>query len=158
MGLQVGEHLIVEIEPPKHGGMTLALSAGDQRFRDNFTYAIFPFLVPLIGALRVLHEGGYVDEKMRLLLGAPELEIRIFADMGAPDASLCVDLWPDHKRSKFGQPRPLFSLSASRPEIVSAFVTALRKLRDNISDEDFQRETRSLFPITEYDQLMASVE
>jgi hypothetical protein len=147
--------LSVEIAPPKDGGMTLALSSGEQRFSDNFTFAVFPFLTPLLGALRVLQEGGHVDEKIRLLLGAPELEIRIRAEVDELETSLCVDVWPDARRSKFVQPSRLFSFAAPRQEIVFAFVAALRKLS---ASADAESESGSWFPRAEYDRLMATVE
>jgi hypothetical protein len=114
-------------------------------------------LDPLLGALRVIRE-GYLDEKIRLLLGPEELEIRIRAEVGESDATLCVDRWPDARRSKFGQPQRLFSISAPRQEIISAFVVALKKLRASVSDADFAREARSPFPAMEYELLMATVE
>jgi hypothetical protein len=138
--------------------MTLALSAGAQRFRDNFTFKVFPFLSPLVEALRVLQEGRYVDEKITLLLGAPQLEIRIHSEVGDRDASLCVDFWPDSRRSKLTKPPLLFSFSSTRREMVSAFVGALKRLRASASDPVLMQEYGSWFPTAEYERLLAAVE
>lgn len=136
----------------------MALSAGDQHFRDNFTFATSRFLLPLVEAMRLLQEGTFVDEKLWLLLGAPTLDIRIHSEVGDRDASLRVEFWPDSRRSKLTKAPILFAYSSPRREMVLAFVSALRKLRASAGDPALATKYGAWFPLTEYDRLLAVVE
>jgi hypothetical protein len=136
--------------------MTLEFTAGDQHLREDFATHIYPFLEPLLGALRVLRD-GYVDEKIILFLGSPQCELCLRAEVGAPEAVLHIDLWPNHKRSKLTSPQTLFRIQRGRVELIEPFAAAVKKLRAGINDADFAREYGAPFPTSAYDQLLAAL-
>jgi len=144
----------VEMSPPKHGGITLTFSVGDQSFAQNFSTRPFPFLDDLIRAVHGLRH-GYVDAKILLFIGAPECDLHLQAEVGSSTASLRIVLWPEHSRSKFTRTETLFVFEATRSEIFAPFIAALQRLRDSISDSEFLQEYGSPFPKAAYDQLMA---
>lgn len=144
----------VDMSPPKHQGMTLAFSAGDQHFSENFSTKTFPFLDNLIRAIHGLRH-GYVDEKILLFIGAPECELSLQAEVGSNTASLRIVLWRDGGRSRFAKTETLFAIETFRSEIVLAFVAAARRLRDSIDDDTFLREYGAPFPKLAYQQLMS---
>jgi len=133
--------------------MKLRFSSGSQKFEEDITTSAFPFLEQLCGAVRVLHD-GYIDEKIRLLVGAPEYDLCLQAAAGSSQAILSLIFWPDHKRSALSPEYPVFRFEGKRQEIVSPFVAALRSLRLGIGDTDFQREYGAPFPAAEYARLM----
>jgi len=92
------DDLQVEIWPPKNRSMTLRFSSGSQRFEQDFTTSVFPFLEQLCDAVRVLHD-GFIDETIRLLIGAPECDLCLQAAAESSRAVLKVNIWRDHKRS-----------------------------------------------------------
>ncbi|MEQ1783200.1 MAG: hypothetical protein ABMA14_17730 [Hyphomonadaceae bacterium] len=144
----------VEIAPPVHNGMTLQFSSSDQHFRQNFATHIHPFLETLVSALRVLRD-GFVDEKVKLFIGAPECEICLYAEANSQVAKLWIDLWPDFKRSTMKPPRTLFLVEGSRQQIIDPFVAALKKLRAEVNDADFERGYGAAFPVAAYNRLIS---
>jgi hypothetical protein len=149
--------LVVDICPPEHFSMTVELSDGAQRLSQNFATHIHPFLESLIGTLRVLKQGGFVDDAIVLFVGAPECQLHIQADVGSSRADLRVDLWPDGGRSKFAKPETLIGLCASRDEIAASFAVALRQLRSNVSDQAFLEGYGAPFPTRAYDEMMKAM-
>jgi hypothetical protein len=133
--------------------MKLRLSSDSQQFEQDITTSVFPFLEQLCDAVRVLHD-GYIDEKIRLLIGAPEYDLCLQAAAESTQAALRLDFWPDHKRSALSPERSVFSFEGERQEIVSPFVAALRSLRLRISDANFEREYWAPFPAAAYARLM----
>lgn len=83
---------------------------------------------------------GYIDEKIRLLIGAPECDLRLQAVAGSSEAVLSLIFWPDHKRNALSPERPVFRFDGERQEIVLPFVAALGSLRSRMSDANFERE------------------
>lgn len=83
------DDLQVEIWPPKNRSMTLRFSSGSQRFEQDFTTSVFPFLEQLCDAVRVLHD-GFIDETIRLLIGAPECDLCLQAAAESSRAVLKV--------------------------------------------------------------------
>src|SRR5262245_34255214 len=81
----MGDDLQVEISPPKSRGMKLRFSSGSQQFEQDFTTSVYPFLEQLCDAIRVLHY-GFIDEKIRLLIGAPECDLCLQAAAGSSQA------------------------------------------------------------------------
>jgi hypothetical protein len=145
--------LQIEISPPKSRGMKLRFSSGSQQFEDDITTSVFPFLEQLCDALRVLHD-GYIDEKIRLLIGAPECDLHLQAAARSSQAALSLIFWPDHKRCALSPERSVFRFEGERQEIVSPFIAALKSLRLRISDANFEREYGAPFPAAEYARLM----
>jgi hypothetical protein len=133
--------------------MKLRFSSGSQQFEQDFTTSVYPFLEQLCDAIRVLHD-GFIDEKICLLIGAPECNLCLQAAAGSSQAVLKVNLWRDHKRSALSPERSVFRFEGERQEIVAPFVAALRSLRLRISDANFEREYGALFPATAYAKLM----
>jgi len=62
--------------------MRLRFSCSAQQFEADFTTIVFPFLEQLCDAVRVLHD-EYIDEKIRLLIGAPECDLCLQASAGS---------------------------------------------------------------------------
>ncbi|QGZ93335.1 hypothetical protein [Terricaulis silvestris] len=151
----MAELFTVEMSPPVHNGMTLDFRSSDQHFRQNFATHIHPFLERLVSALRVLRD-GFVDEKIRLFIGAPECEICLQAEANSQVARLRLDIWPDFKRSTMKPPKTVFSIEGSRQEIIEPFVTALKKLRAEVGNADFERGYGSAFPDAEYERLTSN--
>jgi len=147
------DDLQVEISPPKSRGMKLRFSSGSQQFEEDFTTSVYPFLEQLCDAIRVLHD-GFIDERIRLLIGAPECELGLQAAAESSQAVLKIDLWPDRKRSALVPEPTLFRFEGERQDIVSPFVAALRNLRVRISDANFEREYGAPFPAAAYAKLM----
>ena len=149
----MGHDLQVEISPPKSREMKLRFSFGSQQFEESFTTSVYPFLEQLCHAIRVLHD-GFIDEKIRLLIGAPECELCLQAAAGSSQAVLKINLWPGSKRSALSPERSVFRFEGGRKDIVSPFVAALRNLRASISDANFEREYGAPFPAAAYSKLM----
>lgn len=149
----MGDDLQVEISSPKSRWMRLRFASGSQQFEESFTTSVYPFLEQLCGAIRVLHD-GYIDERIRLLIGAPECELCLQAAATSSLAVLKMDLWPDHKRSALSPERSVFRFEGGRKDIVSPMVAALRNLRISISDANFEREYGAPFPAAAYAKLM----
>jgi hypothetical protein len=145
--------LRVEISPPISRWMALRLSSGSQQFGEDFATSVFPFLEQLCDAIRVLHD-GYIDETIRLLIGAPECELRLQAEANSPQAVLKINLWPDSRRSALVAEPTVFRFNGQRQSIVLPFVAALKNLRAKISDTDFEREYGGAFPTAAYAKLM----
>jgi hypothetical protein len=133
--------------------MKLRFSSGSQRFEQDFTTSVYPFLEQLCDAIRVLHD-GFIDEKIRLLIGAPECELCLQAAAESSRAILKVNVWRDYKRSALSPECSVFRFEGERQEIVSPFVTALRRLRLRISDASFEPEYGAPFPAAAYAKLM----
>jgi hypothetical protein len=149
--------IAVEIGRPHAQWMTLAFSSANQEFREEISSRISPFLQQLIGALRVLRDGGYVGESIWLLLEPEECELQIRAEANSPIVELRVEKWPDHRRSSLSPPRrTVFSVQGPREKLISPFVEALRRLRTTVGDAEFEREYGSPFPKTEFDRLAGS--
>jgi len=147
------DDLKIEISPPKSRGIKLRFSSGSQQFEEDITTSVYPFLEQLCDAVRVLHD-GYMDEKIRLLIGAPECDLCLRAAAGSSQAVLSLSFWPDHKRSALSPERSVFRFEGKRQEIVSPFVAALRSLRLRVSDANFEREYGAPFPAAAYARLM----
>jgi hypothetical protein len=143
----------VEISPPMSRGMKLRFSSGSQQFEEDFTTSVFPFLEQLCDAIRVLHD-GFIDEKIRLLVGAPECDLCLQAATGSSQAVLTINLWPDYKRSALVPEPSVFRFEGRRQDIVMPFVAALRNVRARISDANFEREYGEPFPAAAYARLM----
>ena len=149
----MADDLHVEIWPPTTRGMKLRFSSGSQQFEEDFTTSVYPFLEQLCDAIRVLHD-GFIDEKIYLLIGAPECELCLQAAAESSQAVLKIDLWPDRKRSALVPKPTLFSFEGTRQDVISPFVAALRKLRASINDANFEREYGAPFPAAAYAKLM----
>jgi hypothetical protein len=149
----MGDDLQVEISPPKSREMKLRFSSGSQQFEEGFTTSVYPFLEQLCDAIRVLHD-GFIDEKIRLLIGAPECELCLQAAAESSRAVLKINLWPDRKRSALSPERSVFRFEGGRKDIASPIVAALRNLRVSISDANFEREYGAPFPAAAYAKLM----
>ena len=133
--------------------MKLRFSSGSRQFEQEFTTSVFPFLEQLCDAIRVLHD-GFIDEKIRLLIGAPECELCLQAGAESSRAVLKINFWPDHKRSALSPERAVFRFEGERQDIASPFVAALKNLRASIKDADFEREYGAPFPAAAYAKLM----
>lgn len=133
--------------------MRLRFASGSQQFEESFTTSVYPFLEQLCGATRVLHD-GYIDEKIRLLLGAPQYDLCLQAAAASSQAVLEINLWPDSKRSALSPDRSVFRFEGERKDIVSPIVAALRILRASINDANFEREYGASFPAAAYADLM----
>ena len=149
----MADNLQVEISPPKSRWMKLRFSSGSQQFEEDVTTSVYPFLEQLCDAIRVLHD-GFIDEKFRLLIGAPECELCLQAAAESSQAVLRINLWPDRKRSVLVPEPSVFRFEGARQDIVSPFVTALRKLRACMSDANFERGYGAPFPAAAYAKLM----
>jgi len=149
----MGDDLQIEISPPQSRGMKLRFSSGSQQFEEDFTTSVFPFLEQLCDAIRVLRD-GFIDEKIRLLLGGAECELCLQAAAESSRAVLKLNLWPDSKRSALVPEPSVFRFEGGRQDIVSPFVAALRNLRVSISDSSFEREYGAPFPAVAYAKLM----
>ena len=149
----MADDLQVEISTPMSRGMKLRFSSGSQQFEEDFTTSVYPFLEQLCDAIRVLHD-GFIDEKIRLLIGAPECELCLQAGAESSRAVLKLNLWPDYKRSALAPERSVFRFEGGRQDIVSPFVAALRNLRAGVSDVKFEREYGAPFPAAAYAKLM----
>jgi hypothetical protein len=149
----MADDLQVEISPPMSRGMKLRFSSGAQQFEEDFTTSVFPFLEQLCDAVRVLHN-GFTDEKIRLLIGAPECELCLQAEAESSRAILKINFWSDHRRSALAPERSVFRFEGERRNIVLPFVMALRSLRAGISDVDFEREYGAPFPAAAYAKLL----
>jgi len=149
----MADDLQVEISPPMSRGMRLRFSSGSQQFEEDFTTSVYPFLEQLCDAIRVLHD-GFIDEKIRLLIGAPECELCLQAAAKSSQAVLQINLWPDHKRSALVPEPSVFRFEGGRQDIVSPFVGTLRNLRASLSDANFEREYGAPFPAVAYAKLM----
>jgi hypothetical protein len=149
----MANELQVEISPPLGRGMRLRFSSGSQQFEEDFTTSVYPFLEQLCDAIRVLHD-GFIDERIRLLIGAPECELCLRAAAESSQAVLKINLWPDWKRSALVPEPSVFRFEGGRQDIVSPFVLALRNLRARISDANFEREYGAPFPAAAYAKLM----
>src|SRR5215468_9996828 len=117
------DDLQIEISPPKSRGMKLRFSSGSQQFEEDFTTSVFPFLEQLCDAIRVLHD-GFIDEKIRLLIGAPECELCLQAAVESSQTVLKINLWPDRKRSALVPEPSVFGFEGERQDIVLPFVAA----------------------------------
>jgi hypothetical protein len=133
--------------------MKLRFSSGSQQFEEDFTTRVHPFLEQLCDAIRVLHD-GFIDEKILLLIGAPECELCLQAAAESSQAVLKINLLRDHKRSALSSERSVFRFEGERQDIVSPFVAALRNLRASMSDANFEREYGAPFPTAAYAKLM----
>jgi hypothetical protein len=69
--------------------MKLRFSSASQQFEEDITTSVFPFLEQLCDAVRVLHD-GYIDEKIRLLIGAPACDLCLQAAAGSSQAVLSL--------------------------------------------------------------------
>jgi hypothetical protein len=152
-GFPMAYDLQIEISPPMSRGMKLRFSSGSQQFEEDFTTSVYPFLEQLCDAIRVLHD-GFIDEKIRLLIGAPECELCLQAAAESSQAVLKINLWPDRQRSALVPEPSVFRFEGGRQDIVSPFVGALRNLRASISDTNFEREYGAPFPAAAYARLM----
>jgi hypothetical protein len=121
----MGDDLQVEISPPMSRGMKLRFSSGSQQFEEDFTTSVYPFLEQLCDAIRVLHD-GFIDEKIRLLIGAPECELCLQAATESSQAVLKINFWPDYRRSALSPERSVFRFEGERQDIASSFVAALK--------------------------------
>lgn len=149
----MANELQVEISPPTGRGMRLRFSSRSQQFEEDFTTSVYPFLEQLCDAIRVLHD-GFIDEKIRLLIGAPECELCLRAAAESSQAVFQINLWPDWRRSALVPEPSVFRFEARRQDIVSPFVLALRSLRGRISDASFEQEYGAPFPAAAYAKLM----
>ena len=149
----MADDLQVEISPPMNRGMKLRFSSGSQHFEEDFTTSVYPFLEQLCDAIRILHD-GFVDEKIRLLIGAPECELCLQAAAESSQAVLKINLWPNSKRSATVPAPAVFRFEGGRQNIVAPFVGTLRKLRASVSDANFEREYGAAFPAAAYAKLM----
>jgi hypothetical protein len=133
--------------------MKLRFSSGSRQFEQEFTTSVFPFLEQLCDAIRVLHD-GFIDEKIRLLMGASERDLCLQAAAKSSRAVLKLNLWPDGKRSALVPEPSVFRFEGGRQDIVSPFIAALRNLGGSISDANFEREYGAPFPAAAYAKLM----
>ncbi|MGJ4885754.1 MULTISPECIES: hypothetical protein [unclassified Bradyrhizobium] len=147
------DDLQVEMLPPIRGGMVLRFSSGSQKFEADFTTRVFPFFEAFCDAIRVLYD-GFLDDRIRLLIGASECDLCLQAAAQSSQAVLKINLWPDHKRSALVPEPTVFKFAGARQEIISPFVAALRHVRANITDANFKREYGAPFPTSAYAALM----
>jgi hypothetical protein len=147
------DDLQIEISPPKNRWIKLRFSSGSQQFEQDIATSVFPFLEQLCDAVRVLHD-GYIEEKIRLLIGAPEYDLCLQAAAGSTKAVLSVNFRPDYKRSALSPECPVFRFEGERQEIASPFIAALRRLRLRIGDANFEREYGTPFPAAAHARLM----
>ncbi|WP_257169096.1 hypothetical protein [Bradyrhizobium sp. SRS-191] len=147
------DQLRIEISPPVSGGMTLRFSSGSQQFEADFTTRVYPFFEDFCDAIRVLHD-GFIDDRIRLLIGAPECDLLLQAAAQSSQAVLKINLWPDHKRSALRPEPTVFRFGGARQEIISPFVAALRSVRASTSDATFEHNYGAPFPTAAYDALM----
>ena len=113
----------------------------------------FRFLNSFVMRYVVLHD-GFIDEKIRLLIGPTECELCLQAAAESSQAVLKINLWPDYKRSALSSERSVFSFEGERQDIASPFVAALKNLRVCINDANFEREYGAPFPAAAYAKLM----
>jgi len=147
------DNLQVEFSAPISSGMVLRFSSGSQKFEADFNTRVFPFLAEFCDVIRVLHD-GFVDDKIRLLIGSPECDLCLQAAAGSSLAVLKINLWPDGKRSALVPEPTVFRFEGERQDIVLPFVAALRNLRASVSDTNFEREYGAPFPAAAYAKLM----
>jgi hypothetical protein len=133
--------------------MTLRFSSGSKQFEQDFATSSFPFLEQLCDAIRVLYD-GFIDEKIRLLIGPTECELCLQAAAESSQAVLKVNLWPDYKRSALSLERSVFRFEGERQDIALPFVAALKNLRVSINNTDFERGYGAPFPAAAYAKLM----
>jgi hypothetical protein len=133
--------------------MKLRFSSTSQQFEEDFTTSVYPFLEPLCDAIRVLR-AGFIDEKIRLLIGSPECDLCLQAATESSQAIFKINLWPDYRRSALVPEPSIFKFEGRREEIALPFIRALRNLRASIGDADFEREYGAQFPSAAYAKLM----
>ncbi|WP_315756446.1 MULTISPECIES: hypothetical protein [unclassified Bradyrhizobium] len=153
----MADHLRIEMSPPVDGGMMLRISSGPQEFAADFTTQVCPFFEAFCDAIRVLHD-GFIDDRIRLLIGAPECDLLLQAAAHSSQAVLKINLWPDHKRSTLVPEPTVFRFEGARQEIISPFVAALTSVRAGLSDAEFAQAYRAPFPTAAYAALMRRVQ
>ncbi|WP_172114340.1 hypothetical protein [Bradyrhizobium aeschynomenes] len=131
----------------------LRFASGPREFAADFTTVVYPFFEAFCDAIRVLHD-GYINDRIRLLIGAPECDLLLQAAAHSSQAVLKINLWPDHKRSALLPEPTVFVFEGARQEIISPFVAALRSVRAGMSDVEFEQEYRAPFPTAAYAALM----
>ncbi len=143
----------VEISPPRSRGMVLLFESKTQCFGENFHTRVFPIFEQLFPILRILQTDSFINDKVRLLIGMPEVELCFQANAGERNAKFRIDFWPDSKRTTLKSPKVVLSYMGEREEIVEPFLDAIKSLRSSMSDAEFEKEYGEDFPTEEFEKL-----
>jgi hypothetical protein len=145
----MNEKLLVSLESPQHGFMSLRLKAGDESFVTVVSHTPYDSLRDLVVALCAVLDGD-CEVIVKWNSEPEEYDFKLAAR--GEFASLLVIHYPDHRRSVETGSR-VFSFEDSKAGVCGPFWKELRGLRGRTLQDEFDRQWRREFPERELNEL-----
>lgn len=149
----MNQKLMVSLESPQHGFMSLRLKAADKGFVAVVSHTPYDSLRDLIEALSAVLDGD-CDRVVKWNGEPEEYDFRLAAQGEA--VRLDVIHYPDHRRS-IEAGSIVFSFSGSKLDGCWPFWNELRDLQSRAVRDEFDRQWRREFPESELNELTKKV-
>ncbi|HUQ33612.1 MAG TPA: hypothetical protein VM095_15940 [Pyrinomonadaceae bacterium] len=145
----MNQKLLVSLESPQHGFMSLRLKAGEESFVAVVSHTPYDSLRDLVVALSALLDN---DCEVTVKWNSEPEEYDFQLAARGDVAQLLVIHYPDHRRAAETGNR-VFSFEDSKAGVCVPFWTELRGLRARTIQDEFDRQWRREFPESELNEL-----
>jgi hypothetical protein len=145
----MNEKLLVSLESPQHGFMSLRLKAGDESFVTVVSHTPYDSLRDLVAALSAVLDN---DCEVTVKWNSEPEEYDFKLATGGDYARLEVVHYPDHRRSMETGSR-VFFFEDLKSGVCGPFWKELRGLRSRTLQDEFDRQWRREFPERELNEL-----
>jgi hypothetical protein len=150
----MNEKLLVSLESPQHGFMSLRLKAGGESFVTVVSHTPYDSLRDLVEALSAVLDG---DCEVTVKWNSEPEEYDFDLSARGDYVRLSVIHYPDHRRAVETGSR-VFSFEGLKSGVCGPFWKELRGLRSRTLQDEFDRQWRREFPERELNELTKRIE